>query len=367
VTIDASNLLGGTLATNAFKVGNIVAEDVDVVLASPGTGDAEFGTIAATGNLKFDVSGFSGKVAAADNNAANLVVGAITAGSAEIKGAVFANAFTVTTDSLIYTGGHGVDALTVTGNGGTAMNVKAGTGIDNDTVAITAVAATTSIVADLDTGIGNDTVSITGGVATTGISFAANSTLGAGNDSVTVNGSANLTTAMAIDLSNLAGYETSTITGRNITSLAFGAIGGADTLIAGGGEDRFNVSHVSTALSTNAGVRTTVIQGFDKDDDTVSFGYAAAAATGTNCKIGTEFTTLAALLTAAIDSTDGLGDTSMRYYVGELSGGTLTDAEKGLYLISAATVGTGATGNYNAVVQLHGLTLADYADAMIVA
>jgi hypothetical protein len=340
VNINALGIIGGgttTGADDALNIGNIVGGDTAVVnVKFDGSSDVGFGTIAGK-TVNFDASGYLGEIVTTSvATSAEAVVGAITGVTATVKGsALSANTFSganlITADTLDYTGGIGVDTVSVTDK---------------------AVGSTT-LTATFDTGLGDDVVTLTGIAGTT--SIIAKGNLGDGEDSVAVVATAP-TAKTIIDLSGLNGYEVGTISERTTGMLFDGTV--TNTLIGGVGKDTFAVSKFAagSASDSTGDSATTIIKNFDVANDMISLG---TAANETSAKIVTGATTGLTSLAAVLgDAATKLAVAATLYYVGGY--GTTT------YVIQAdAAADTGV--KHTAIVELQGVSFTDIDYANIVA
>ena len=200
VNVQALGLLG-----DAFTVGNITVSDEssNVTLAVDGAGTATIGNIDASaatkGSVNVDLSGYMDALTIAD-----IKGNAVTVAGSELKATTLT---AVEANSLNFTGGLGVDTVTLTG-----------------------VADETSLTATLDTGTGLDVVAVNGVASTETITVSGD--LGGDGEVVKVDGSANGTSGMTINIGGLTGYATSTITGTSFSDTITGGSGN-DTIKAG--------------------------------------------------------------------------------------------------------------------------------------
>ncbi|EGW52218.1 hypothetical protein HMPREF1022_00832 [Desulfovibrio sp. 6_1_46AFAA] len=239
VNIDAMGVLGGNATDAAFKAGVTTGKTITVNF--DGNSDMTFGTLGGN-TVNLDASGYLGAIVASNSSGVDAAIGAITADTVVIKGSeIGANTFSsMVTDTLTYTGGLGVDTVSLTGKGaGTTMNVSLDTGAGDDVVTIKAHANTTGIKVTGDMGGDTDTIAVIDGSSIT-----------------------------SIDLSGLRGYSSSAITAT---------AGG--TLIGGAGDDTFTLHGAASAGATST---FTLTGGLGKDT------YAHSAALGKTIMTVTE-------------------------------------------------------------------------------
>ncbi|HJA79461.1 MAG TPA: hypothetical protein H9784_07855 [Candidatus Desulfovibrio intestinavium] len=373
VTLDFDNVTGNV------TVGAITGDDVSVLVSRLGE-QSTIGNIRATGNVTVEATDNLAKTGlnigtitvGGENVNANAAVSVILDGSAALTvgniDASVAEKSTVTFDISDHTKGI-TTTSTISGNtvnvygselaaneftGITANTLDFTGGLGQDSVTLAASGSKT-IKATLDTGADDDTVTINGAATTETITVSGDMGGDAG-DNITITAAANKTTGVNIDISKLADYAESEITGSGDAKAANASI--KDTIIAGDGNDTINIAadvvadHLYTADVTLGGGDDTIsytvatggksvvnVTGFVEGDEIEDF----TAATLTNAAgAATALTALLGSTITAADVTAVSDDGKVAFY------------NNNAYLFSNATF-----GNASGAVCLMGVTVGD--------
>lgn len=372
VTLNFANVFGNV--TTDTITGNNVSVQVAQLAASSVIGD-----ILATSNVTVDASDnlsdslkigninmkWGGAVSVTVDGAADtLALGSINNFSGKVTLDFSGYLNNVTEDSKI-------EAFTVNVYGSelaanTFNNIVASTltftgGLGNDHVTL-ANMYFPSVTVTLDTGAGNDTVTISGQRALDTITVSGDMG-GDANDTITIDASSSTVSGggtLEIDISNLGGYATSTITCRDLTfaTTIIGGSGddtiktgegaflisdpGCDTLTGGAGADTFQLTLTESFGSSVFDKATTIITDFDADEDKIIINTFAGYTVATK----PSFSTLDEMLGYIKESTG-------------LEKGNVVAAEVEVDSSTYLVVSGNNSGEHTAIIQLQGVDLDD--------
>ena len=279
--IDVSGVKANSGTTTAVSLGNIGAATAGAVTlnAKGVTGAMSMGTVDSVGAISVTASPTKtftiGNVTSA-SNAGNVDVNLDGTVGAVVIGTFTGNTVTVKASDTI--GGvkdaaAAVNKFVVSAKSGANIEVSS---LENSTVTINSSSTSTGLAVALKGGSFVDTVTVSGVAGTT--SMVLTGDLGLGADTVTVNGNTySGTNTQTISLANLSNYDVSSLIGSNKKDVIVGGSGrdtiaggsGQDTLTGGAGKDVFVFNSGDSSVSTPD---TITDFAFGTSGDTITWG-----------------------------------------------------------------------------------------------
>lgn len=370
LTLNATGLRGG-LTVNAIKA-NQAGFDVNLNVAGV-TGSVGLGSTAITAgkNFTLNAAGMGGTGGTLTFGGAVTVTGDAVINAAGAKAVSLTGALTANNVTVDISGTRDVSAYEQLITAKTSATIKLHELDDASANTVTASSTSTALTVDVTGGVGNNDVTVNGGAAQTAITLKGN--LGAGTDAVVVSATASTvtTSGQTIDLSNLVGYESASVTGAGRGDTIVGGAGvdtiigglGADTLTGGAGNDMFLFNVNDSAWDT-----FDTIKDLSKTDK-ITLGWTSseavkAAVDGTSGAAKVDAFGVATFATVTSFSTSTLEGKVKAVNAATAANETVLFAHDGQTYFFADT---GAADAGGVVIQLTGVTLpALTANALVV-
>ena len=372
VTVTADSMAGNVTVSNIGSASGAPSGVVSVSTKAA-AGNVSLGTITATGAVTVNAAGTVGTVGV---GAISSPTGAVSIDASGTTGV--ATLSTVAGKSVVVNladsaSGSTVGAITAKDSANITFNSLTQNGTTGTNKTITAATGSTTLDVTLKGGVLSDNITVTGKSTNTSIKVSGD--LGASTDSITVEGLA-ATGAQTIDLSGLANYDGSVLSGGSGADTIIGGAGaddirgraGADTLTGGAGIDRFifdKGQSTYAAFDTITDLQTT---------DRVLYNGATTALSGNITGVDGAYTagtpgkaTITSGIATFASTTLATDKDTLVEVVGLVANAVVNEGESALFAFGGDTylfIDGGATLTDSVVVKLVGVNINAVALAM---
>ena len=308
VTTTGANSTLANITTGAVTAVTVAGTKVLTLTSTAGLTALKTVTVSGSAGIKADLSGAT--VTAVDASA--------TSG---------ANTVTVDASKATFTGGSGVDTVTLAA---TTPSKAVSLGAGDDSLNLGALAGTPT--GKLDGGAGTDNLTMTAALAATASGSATFAGVVTNFEKVTLTGATNQT----IDLAVLGNFSYVTTSGGNGLTLSNLPTGG--TLVLNGAGTAYTIGNSAFTAGTNDTVNLTLTDG---STGNISFAATGITASGVENFVITTADTQATPSGTVMDSVTLLGNSVKSITVGGNAGLTLTAASTALTTVDASGISLG--------------------------